>query len=106
MDKVPTQIIEDIYRYIKAIEANNIHIDKAILYGSYAKGSFTELSDIDLALVSEDFEGIRFSDREKIRKFSIQINSDISPMTYRPEDFTEDNPFVVEILKDGIVIRN
>ncbi len=29
-------------------------IDKAILYGSYAKGTATELSDVDLLIVSKD----------------------------------------------------
>ena len=106
MVKIPEKILNDINMYINLIEQNNIHIQKVVLYGSYAKGTYNELSDIDLAIVSEDFEGIRILDKDKIRKFNIQINSDISPMTYRPEDFNEDNPFVLEILKYGIVLKN
>ena len=32
----------------------NFSIDNAILYGSYAKGNATELSDVDLLIVSKD----------------------------------------------------
>jgi predicted nucleotidyltransferase len=58
-------------------------ISKAFLFGSYAKGNFSDLSDIDLALVSSQFEGIRFNDRNRIRKYKFQVNSDIEPMPFR-----------------------
>ncbi len=39
--------------YLSRLEGK-INIDKAILYGSYAKGLATELSDIDLLVISKD----------------------------------------------------
>ena len=33
---------------------DKVSIDKAILYGSYAKGTATELSDLDLLIISRD----------------------------------------------------
>ena len=39
--------------YLSKLEGK-INIDKAILYGSYAKGMATELSDIDLLVISKD----------------------------------------------------
>ena len=47
---------------------------------------------------------MRFRDRNKIRKITIKISSDLSPLPYRTEDFTSDDPFVREILETGINI--
>jgi predicted nucleotidyltransferase len=76
----------------------------AILFGSYAKGNNYEFSDIDIALVSDNFEGVRFLDKEKIRRITLNIDYRISPLPYRTEDFMEDNLFVKEILDTGIKI--
>jgi predicted nucleotidyltransferase len=85
-------------------ERIGIHVQQAFLFGSYASGKHDEWSDIDLAIVSKDFIGNRFEDRNKIRKITLQVNSDISPMPYRPEDFNDSDYFVKEILETGIRI--
>ena len=104
MVKIPDQIREIINNYIDELEKNNIHVSKAILFGSFAGGRANEWSDIDIALVSESFEGDRFNDRGKIRKITLSISSDLSPLPFRPEDFMPDNPFVKEIIEHGIRI--
>ena len=81
-----------------------MYIRKAVLFGSHATGFSNEWSDIDIALVSEAFEGMRIRDRNKIRKITMSISSDLSPLPFRPEDFTDENPFVREILETGINI--
>ena len=90
--------------YITELEKNGFHIKTAILFGSYAKGNFGEWSDIDIALVSDDFEGNRFDDKDKIRKITLKVDSDISPLPYKVEDFDESDLFVKEILEAGIRI--
>ena len=104
MVKIPNQIIESIKTLVAEAEKVNIHIQRAVLFGSYAKGTNHEWSDIDVAVVSENFEGIRFYDNLKLSKPVINSNIDIETHPYRPEDFTEDNPFVSEIIKYGIQI--
>ncbi|MFH1051411.1 MAG: nucleotidyltransferase domain-containing protein [bacterium] len=104
MDKIPDNILNTIKALIRELESNHISIEQSVLYGSYAKGTNNQYSDIDLALVSKDFSGNRFMDKDKIRKYIVAINTDISPMPFRPEDFTEDDFFVNEILKHGIRI--
>ena len=64
------------------------------VFGSQVEGRSDKWSDIDLAIVSNDFAGNRFEDRSKIRKISLQVNSDISPMPFRPEDFNDSDYFV------------
>ncbi len=105
MDKIPAHIIVSIKQLIAELNSNCIPIVEAVLFGSYAKGTNHQYSDIDLALVSTSFSGNRFLDKEKIREYIISVNSDISPMPFRPEDFTNDNFFANEILKEGIRIE-
>ena len=103
-EKADRKIEKSVKSYIEQLEAIGIHVQQAILFGSYANGKFDEWSDIDLAIVSNDFAGNRFEDRNKIRRITLQVNSDISPMPFRPEDFNESDYFVKEILETGIRI--
>lgn len=102
--KADIKLKKTVKDYIEQLEKSGIHVQQAILFGSYANGKYDEWSDIDLAIVSEDFAGNRFEDRNKIRKITLQINSDISPMPFRPEDFNKSDYFVKEILETGIRI--
>lgn len=102
MAKIPDQIRKIIDQYIRVLEDNDIHISKAVLFGSYVRGKADGWSDIDIALVSEAFEGNRFDDRAKIRKITLSVSSDLSPLPFRPEDFSPENPFVKEIIEEGI----
>lgn len=104
MDKIPNNILTKIKLFISLLENNNIHIKKAILFGSYAKGTFNEWSDIDIALVSDNFQGNRFLDKETLRKFKTQIDYSISPLPFWTEDFDGSNLFVKEIMESGISI--
>jgi predicted nucleotidyltransferase len=74
----------------------------AYLFGSYAKGQAAELSDIDLAIVSDKFEGSRFFDKQKINKILLSCSSDLEIHPFRTDDFTIENPFVKEIIENGI----
>ncbi len=93
--------IKLIRRYIKELKKNNIPIQKAFIFGSYAKGSPNEESDIDIALVSTAFTGDRFEDRRKIVPFRRKIDSRIEPMPFRPEDFQKGGVLIDEIKKTG-----
>ena len=93
MVKIPDQIRKVIDKYICALEEQRIHIRDAILFGSYADGNVNEWSDIDIALVSESFGGDRFDNRSKIRKITLSVSSDLSPMPFRPEDFISEELF-------------
>ncbi|MFA6412175.1 MAG: nucleotidyltransferase domain-containing protein [Syntrophales bacterium] len=102
--KADSRIEKTVKSYIERLENIGIHVQQAFLFGSYASGKHDEWSDIDLAIVSTDFIGNRFEDRNKIRKITLQMNNDISPMPFRPEDFNVNDYFVKEILETGIRI--
>ena len=105
MDKIPVRIMNTINKYINELEKNKVHIHRAVLFGSHVTGFSTEWSDIDIALVSDVFEGIRIKDRSKIRKITLDISTDLSPLPFRPEEFTLEDPFVREIIEHGIIIK-
>jgi predicted nucleotidyltransferase len=105
MDKIPVKIARLLKKYIEKLEENRIPIRQAVLFGSYAAGGSHEWCYIDIALVSDVFEGIRIKDRGKIRKITLDISTDLSPLPFRPEEFTLENPFVREIIEHGIIIK-
>lgn len=104
MVTVSDEILEKLKRFLGMVSASGLHIERTILFGSYAKGTANNWSDIDIALVSKDFTGIGFYDRKRINPYLIKIDSRIEPHPFRPEDFSKENPFVNEILKQGIEI--
>lgn len=104
MAQVPAKISSIIESFLKELEKQNISIERAILFGSYAQGTNTLWSDIDLALFSPDFEGDRFKDRNKIRRIKLQISSDLEPIPFPSAYFFSSDPFVEQIKKTGISI--
>lgn len=104
MVTVSDEVAGKIKRFIDMVSASGLHLERALLFGSYTKGTATKWSDIDIALVSKDFTGIGFYDRKRVNPFVIKTDSRIEPHPFRPEDFTKDNPFVNEILKDAAEI--
>jgi predicted nucleotidyltransferase len=104
MAEVPARIRAIIGRYLLELERSHFPITRAVVFGSYAEGRADEWSDIDVALVSDAFEGDRFNDRGKIRRITLSVSSDLSPLPFRPEDFVPENPLVQEILERGVSI--
>lgn len=102
MAQIPVNVKKTINKYLLVLKEYKIPIRQAILFGSYAKGRYHEWSDIDIALVSDIFEGDRISDRNKIRKITLSVSCDIEVLPYRPQDFTPEDPFVKEIIESGI----
>jgi len=97
--------VETIIRSFLDAIRNEIHVDEVYLFGSYAKGTPSKYSDIDLAIVSRDFEGVRFFDRKRLIKYLVKVNTDIQLHPFKLEDFTTDDPFVEEIIRTGIRVN-
>jgi len=102
---VTDEAVEIVGKFLRMIRDANINIEKAILFGSYAKGYAGKWSDIDIAIVSPDFSGIPFYDRKMLNPFLLKVDSRIELHPFRPEDFTEDNEFVREIIKNGVEVK-
>lgn len=100
MDK--RDAIEIAKRYVSNL-MSKYNIERAYLYGSFAKGTAHKDSDIDLAIVLTSF-----SDIIDVQIDLMQMRTDddlmIEPHPFRKEDFNINNPVVAEILKNGIEI--
>ena len=96
--------IEIVNNYAREIKEQGVHLRTVILYGSFAKGTQHQWSDIDVALVADEFEGlptdIRYFATIAIKKPYIRIE----PNTYPTDYFHESDPFIEEIKKTGIKI--
>jgi predicted nucleotidyltransferase len=84
-----------------------IPIDKVYLYGSYAKGTSHEWSDVDICFFSKSFEGKKSVDIVcDLFAIARKYNPDIcfEPNAFPTSELENDNPFVKEILNTGIEI--
>ena len=102
MAEISEKVNSVLYRYIADIN-NYIKIDKAYLFGSYAKGNFNEYSDIDVAIFSDDFKRQSFLDAVSFlfslaRKYKEVC---IEPIAFTLSDLHDGNPFAKEIVATG-----
>jgi uncharacterized protein len=100
--KIPDKIKTTIEDYISKLRDNNITVKYAYLFGSYATGNNNEWSDIDVAVISDSFEGVRIKDKEKIRRITLSVSSHLEILPFNPIDFSLENPLAREIMETGI----
>jgi predicted nucleotidyltransferase len=79
-------------------------VKSLILFGSHARGSGREDSDIDVAVISEDLSGNLLEDDLLVMRARRNVDLRIEPHPFRPEDFRDENPLVWEIKRRGVVI--
>jgi len=101
------QEVEVIIReYKKTLMSLGINSERIILYGSFAQGKAREDSDIDLIIVSKDFEGKNIRERLEILGIAaVRIMQPIQAQGYTPEeiDSEEKSSFIKEVLEYGKV---
>jgi len=79
-------------------------IDYVILFGSFAKGQQHADSDIDVAIVSPEFQNI-YNDRLEMMRLRRRLDIRIEPHPINTTEFqTNANPFIAEIKNTGIQI--
>lgn len=83
-------------------------IEKAIFFGSRARGDHFQNSDYDLILVSSDFKGIFFTRRiSLLYPFWKYYPLEIEPLCYTPEEFKQKKKqigLVQQAVKEGIEV--
>ena len=97
------EIMKSIDKYIEKI-SQYYKIEAIILFGSYAKGTQSEDSDIDIAIISSDFKNI-IEDGANLIGFTWKIDTRIEPHPIRTEDYKNvSTPFVKEVINTGIKV--
>lgn len=99
-------IINLVYNFAHDVQKEGVRLEKAILFGSYAKNTATKYSDIDIALVSNDFEGLLLKDLDLFIKAKIKKPySRIQIQTFSTSYFKKGDPFIDEIKRTGLEIK-
>jgi len=104
MGKKSDQRIRDFMRNVR----KRYKIEKAIFFGSRARGDNLKDSDYDIVIVSPDFQKIFFSKRiAKMYDFWQYFPIEIEPLCYTPEEFRKKSKeigIVGEAIKEGIEV--
>lgn len=84
----------------------NLPIERAYLFGSYATGRNRDYSDIDLAIVSPAVNGRNsLVVNQDIFHRAMLYNVDLEPICFSPEEFErEELPIVLDIKRTGVEI--
>lgn len=97
------EILNSINEFIKEIK-KHYKITAIILFGSYAKGTENEDSDIDIAIISDDFEDI-YECMANLMGMTWDIDARIEPHPIKKKDFEEESDyFIKEVINTGIKV--
>ncbi|HQE06217.1 MAG TPA: nucleotidyltransferase domain-containing protein [Tepidanaerobacteraceae bacterium] len=105
MVKIPRTVQKVLENYVLKID-KQIPVKKAILFGSYAKGTYNKDSDIDIAIFSDYFAGM-----EQVEAFkflflqTLDYDLDLQPLAFTVDDYENPKGIVEEIIKTGIEIE-
>lgn len=99
------RIVEIVRRYARDLNKVGIPFDELIVFGSQAKGTAKEWSDIDVCVVSRHFGDDRFDEQVKLMVARDDDVLDIEPHPYNPKDLADKyDPLASEIRKYGIQV--
>ena len=100
MDKKQALLIAR--KYINVVK-DFYPIQKALLFGSFAKGNFNEHSDIDIAIIFKRIDDV-IQRQIELMKLRREIDLRIEPHPFNAKDFNKLNPVANEIIKYGMKI--
>ncbi len=102
---VKKSVINLVNEFVSELKKRNISVRKAILFGSHAKGNANHFSDIDVAIVADEFVGVIFKDLNYFLELKIKKKyAPISVQTFNTAYFKKGDAFIQEIIKSGIEI--
>ena len=103
MDKRTTQKIKE---YISEVTLKNKQVIKAYLFGSYAKNTERDESDIDIAFIINNLKDEdKFDTQVQLMLLASDFDNRIEPHAIAKKDFNIDYPLISEIKKYGIEIK-
>jgi uncharacterized protein len=102
-----SEIIELLKKYCTLLNISGIRVEKAFLYGSYARGEASPDSDIDVMLVSESFDNNDPEANIKAWSFTRKVDTRIEPYTVGLHQFLNDevSPLLQMVKQDGIEVE-
>jgi predicted nucleotidyltransferase len=96
-------VLEKARLFLDILRKHGFNISEAYVFGSSVKTGLNEESDIDIAVVSKDFEGLPYYDVRKISRIRRQVDLRLEIHPFSERDILDDPPFFFkEIKKSGI----
>ena len=100
--KTVLAIISD---FKKAIESVGVKPQKMILFGSYAVGRQRQDSDIDVVVISEDFENKNYWERIDILSAAIyKVFKPIEAVAMTPREWQAGDSVIADYARNGEVV--
>jgi predicted nucleotidyltransferase len=99
MDK--EQVLEKVKKYSDTVR-QDFDVEKIILFGSFAKGTAREDSDIDVAVVVRNMPGDWLSSSAKLFRLTRDIDINIEPIMI--DEAHDKSGFLEEVERTGRVI--
>ena len=99
---------EQLKEFLKNL-TENIQVDEIILFGSRVNGNAKKDSDVDLIIVSPDFEEMNFFERVSKMYDYWKIDLPVDFLCYTSKEFEKLKKgitIVSEALKKGVVFQN
>jgi predicted nucleotidyltransferase len=96
-----------VQKFLKRLLHEGIPVEKAFLYGSYARGEENEESDIDVMVVSEVFDNNEDQTVGKTWRISRSVDARLEPYTIGKKRFLNDefSPLLQLVKKEGLEIQ-
>jgi len=103
MDKA--SVLKIASQFQKGLEASGIRPHKMILYGSFASGADREGSDINLVVISDDFNGKDYWERIDIMADVIyEIFAPIEAVALTQAEWDQGDLFITDFARNGEVL--
>lgn len=88
------------------LRKEGIPVDTLYVFGSAARGTMHQWSDIDVGVIGPAFGTDRIAETVTLRGLSYDVNPAISPIPLRPEDLQDRySPIGQAIRREGIEIK-
>lgn len=93
-------------KYLASLRGFGIHASKAVLFGSFARGDASDLSDIDLVVIAPQFDGPRDVSLVKSLWRATVCDNRIEPIPCGEHEWETDGsrPILEIARQEGIII--
>jgi predicted nucleotidyltransferase len=99
MDK--EEVIRKLVQYKKLL-SQYMSFEQMMLFGSYARGTQHEESDVDVAIIVDEIQGDYFSTRPLLWRLRREVDDRIEPVLLEKKH--DHSGFLEEVTKTGILI--
>ncbi len=100
MDKAAA--LEHIQAFREALARQGVRASSLVLFGSYARGNWHEGSDIDVIVISPDFDGMGYWQRiDAMANAIAEIWQPIESIAMTPEEWERGDSMMAQIARES-----